>query len=125
MQKFIMAIMLVMCAFCAYAELDSSIAGTSACWRRLYLNDEMIDEDGTCQSATLSYLGNINNQSGKWGTVFSYGDVSGRSVCSAINGTRYTSATEVQSAELDSEYNTQAGQYKNLSNDQRGCWYFG
>lgn len=59
---------------------------TSSCYRKAYGNYTeggivRNDQNGNCSSATVSYLGALNNKSGKWGTVFPYGDISGVSKC--------------------------------------------
>lgn len=59
---------------------------TSSCYRKAYGNYTeggivRNDQNGNCSSATVSYLGTLNNKSGKWGTVFPYGDISGVSKC--------------------------------------------
>ena len=99
---------------------DVSIDGTSRCYRPLYGGDNY---DGRCNADTLSYLGATGNGSGKWGTVFPYGDVSGISVCSSISGPQYTAATGAQSAILNTEYAAQAGGGRDaLATGQTNCW---
>ena len=98
---------------------DVSITGTSYCYRRLNGN---AGSNGTCGADTLSYLGADGNKSGKWGVVFSYGDVSGISVCSAQSASTVgTAATSEQSAILDNEYAAQAGN-GTLVSSQVLCW---
>ena len=65
---------------------NPSTAYTSSCYRKAYGNYTeggivRNDQNGNCSSATVSYLGALNNKSGKWGTVFPYGDISGVSKC--------------------------------------------
>lgn len=96
---------------------DVSINATSYCYRKLSGNSR----DGTCGADTLSYLGPSGNKSGKWGTVFPYGDVSGISVCSTQSGTYANAATSEQSAILDSEYTSQAGN-GTVTDNQKNCW---
>ena len=99
---------------------DVSINGTSQCCRGL---DALYDSAGTCSADTLSYLGASGNKSGKWGTVFPYGDVSGISVCSTQSGTYPNVATDAQSAILDGEYASQAGVgISALTANQIYCW---
>ena len=102
---------------------DVSVNGTSQCYRRLrtiYAGDS----DGVCNVDTVSYLGASLNLSGKWGTVFPYGDVSGISVCSAVSAsTMGAIATDAQSVTMDSEYAAQAGVGESaLENNQTYCW---
>ncbi len=90
---------------------DTSISGTSVCWRNLSNEGNYANYDGTCSASTLSYIGASGSKSGKWGTVFSYGDVSGISVCSSTtkNSVGTIVATDAQAAVLDSEYLAQTG----------------
>lgn len=100
---------------------DVSIDGTSYCYRRL---NGIAGDNGTCGADTLSYLGADGNKSGKWGIVFPYGDVSGKSVCSAVSAsTTGTIATDAQSETLDSEYAAQVGVGESaLATNQTRCW---
>ena len=100
---------------------DVSINGTSMCYRRLNGN---AGDNGTCGANTLSYLGVSGNKSGKWGTVFPYGDVSGISVCSAVSASDMgTIATDAQVETMDAEYSAQAGVGESaLANGQKYCW---
>ena len=100
--------------------LDSSINGTGYCCRRLKGNDS----DGQCSAATLSTLGASGNKSGLWGTVFPYGDMVGKSVCSATDGTIIgTAATDAQESSLTTEFNNQTGVGTGaLSSSQKYCW---
>jgi hypothetical protein len=100
------------------ATLVTSVNGTSYCGRTL--DGVAHSSNGTCGADTLSYLGELDSKNGKWGAVFPYGDVSGISVCSNINGgTIGTVATDEQTTTLNSQYTSQAnggsvaGQY---------CW---
>jgi len=96
---------------------DVSIDGTSYCYRTL---DGSRNDAGTCGADTLLYLGADGNKSGRWGTVFPYGDVSGISVCSAVSATGTgTIATDAQNATLDSEYAAQTGVGESA---QTHCW---
>ncbi|MBO4700938.1 MAG: hypothetical protein J5620_04295 [Alphaproteobacteria bacterium] len=90
---------------------DTSISGTSVCWRNLSNEGNYANYDGTCSASTLSYIGASGSKSGKWGTVFSYGDVSGITVCSSTtqNSVGTKVATDAQAAVLDSEYLAQTG----------------
>lgn len=68
---------------------DPTINHTSYCFRResgqfVQSGRTFGDEDNSCSSATRSYLGALNNKSGKWGTVFPYGEISGISKCSDV-----------------------------------------
>ena len=112
--------------------LDASINGTGDCYRRL---NGQSHGNGTCSADTLSYLGanTSSNKSGKWGTVFPYGDVSGISVCSSLKPTaayygdenwEYNWGYIANSSEnqtLSSEYTSQAGN-GTLSGNQFYCW---
>lgn len=100
---------------------DPTIDGTSQCYRGL---NGSYDNNGTCGADTLSYLGVVWNKSGKWGTVFPYGDISGISVCSAVSASGAgTIATDAQAATLDSEYSAQAGVGESaLSGSLTYCW---
>ncbi len=100
------------------ATLVTSVNGTSYCGRTL--DGVAHSSNGTCGADTLSYLGELDSKNGKWGAVFPYGDVSGISVCSNIDGgTIGTVATDEQTTTLNSQYTSQAnggsvaGQY---------CW---
>ena len=86
---------------------EPAINGTSYCYRRL--NGDS-GANGTCGADTLSYLEADGNKSGKWGTVFPYGDISGISVCSTVSAsTTGTIATDAQAETMDDEYSAQAG----------------
>ena len=84
-----------------------SINGTGHCDRRLsglgYVTDD------PCSAETLSYIGATDSKSGKWGTVFPYGDVYGKSVCSTISSGDYAVATDAQTTILDDEFASQTG----------------
>ena len=99
--------------------LDVSIAGTSYCYRSLYGNGT----NGSCSSDTVNYLGaSTSNKSGKWGVVFPYGDVSGTSVCSYLNGGTMGVAANAEQAEiLDAEYLAQAGT-GSAASTKKYCW---
>jgi len=99
---------------------DASINGSNYCVRKLRGSK---DTDSTCSAATLSTLGASGNKSGLWGTVFSYGDIVGKSVCSATEGTSNTAATDAQESGLTTEFNNQTGVGESaLSNTQMHCW---
>ena len=83
---------------------DPTIPEISRCFRGL---SETITDLNTCSANTLNYLGESGNKSGKWGTVFPYGDVMGISVCGTVPGSG--GATDEQASILDSEYTAQAG----------------
>ena len=99
---------------------DSSINSTSYCYRNLSGTN---DSNGDCNAATLSTLGSSGNKSGLWGVVFPYGDMVGKSVCSATQGTKYTAATDAQNTSLNNEFSAQSGVGTNaLSDSQINCW---
>lgn len=85
--------------------LDPSISGTSSCYRRF---DGTNPINGECSTDTLAYIGDSTSKSGKFGVVFPYGEVTGISVCSSINGgTAGTVASSSRATTLDRNFNTQ------------------
>ena len=100
--------------------LDPHVVGTSSCHRPL---DGKNNIDGTCSTATLATLGASGNKSCLWGVVYPYGEVIGKSVCSATAGTKYEAATDAQESTLTTEFNTQSGVGASaLSSSQKHCW---
>ena len=99
--------------------LNANIAGTGYCYRRLNGNG---GSDGTCSASTLATLGAINSKSGLWGAVFSYGDIVGKSVCSTIQGTTQTAATDAQESSLSTEFNAQTGAGTPADTNAKYCW---
>ena len=100
---------------------DVSINGTDACYR----NFEGDSENGTCGATTLNTLGASGSKSGRWGAVFSYGDIVGKSVCSAITGdwTTHTVATDAQSDVMNAEFSAQSGTgFSAMGENQYNCW---
>ena len=95
--------------------LDPSINRTSWCWRNKSLNQNIPDQNNDCSASTVAYLGNLDNRSGKWGAVFPYGDIMGKSVCISIQGTQNVAATDAQTTQLNTVYNqaSPSGKY---------CW---
>jgi len=86
---------------------DPSIPGSSYCTRDLSGTN---DRNSSCSANTLNYIGEKGNKSGKWGTIFPYGDVMGISVCGSIYGNSlFVVASDEQASTLDSEYATYAG----------------
>jgi len=66
------------------ATLDATIGGTSYCYRGLNGTN---NNDGQCSVTTKTAIGASGSKTGKWGTVFPYGEVVGRSVCSNVKPT--------------------------------------
>ena len=99
-----------------YEEED----GTSICYR----NFDGYGENGTCSATTLNTLGASGNKSGRWGAVFSYGDIVGRSVCSAIEGDDTGDvATSAQNDVMNAEFSAQSGTgYSAIGENQYNCW---
>ena len=99
--------------------LDASTDGTTYCFRSLNSTN---NKDG-CSTATMATLGTKGNKSGLLGAVMPYGDIVGKSVCSATAGTQYTAATDAQESTLTTEFNNQTGVGTSaLSDSQRYCW---
>ncbi|MBO4683587.1 MAG: hypothetical protein J5611_03370 [Alphaproteobacteria bacterium] len=99
---------------------DASINGTSYCSRNL---ESKTDYDGQCSVTTKTAIGASGSKTGKWGAVMPYGDIVGKSVCSATNGTNNTAATDAQESSLTTEFNNQTGVGTSaLSNGQLNCW---
>ena len=96
---------------------DVSINGSNRCMR--YLSGTY-DKDNTCSAATLSTLGASGNKSGLWGAVMPYGDIVGKSVCSATQGSNNTAATDAQESTLTTGFNNQTG--VGVSSGQLNCW---
>ena len=101
--------------------LDPSINGISNCYRSL---DGTTNSNGTkgqisCSNDTLSLIGATGSKSGRWGIVFSYGEITGMGVCS----TQRTGsvATDAQQTILDNEFNSQSGT-GNVTSSQSQCW---
>ena len=72
--------------------LDPLVNGTDYCYRGL--NGTNNRANGNCSAATQTALGASGSKTGKWGTVFPYGEVIGRSVCSNIKPTGAYYGTE-------------------------------
>ena len=92
--------------------LDASINGTDYCWRNRYGSGS----NGTCSAATVTTLGATNSRSRMWGAVMPYGDIVGKSVCSAIySAISGYEATAAENITLTTEFdnNTGNGEY---------CW---
>lgn len=65
--------------------LDATVGGTDICWRNL--NGRNDRANGLCSAATQTAIGASGSKTGKWGAVFPYGDVTGKSVCSNVKPT--------------------------------------
>ena len=65
--------------------LDPLVNGTDYCYRGL--NGTNNRANGNCSAATQTALGASGSKTGKWGVVFPYGEVVGRSVCSNVKPT--------------------------------------
>jgi len=102
-----------------YLYLDPDIGGTSYCYR--YLSGSNGD-NGTCNATTLATLGTDGNKSGLWGAVFDYGDIVGKSVCSTIEGTYATAATDAQESSLSTEFSAQSGVGTPADTNAKNCW---
>ena len=101
--------------------LDPSIAGTDLCFRRMSCGSPSTDYNNTCGIETLSYLGAQCGYSGKWGAVFPYGDVMGKSVCVSFGGgSGYRVATADEESRLNDEYAAKAGVEQTATGGQ--CW---
>ena len=100
------------------SSLNTATNGTSRCFRGV---SGKYNENGTCSATTLSRLGSSGNKSGLWGTVFPYGDIVGKSVCSSQSGTYPNVATAEQNTALNTEFITQTGN-GNIADDQIYCW---
>ena len=99
--------------------LDASTNGTEYCYRAL---KDIANRDG-CGTATMATLGASENKSGLWGAVMPYGDIVGKSVCSATSGASNTAATDAQESTLTTEFNNQTGVGTGaLSDGQLNCW---
>jgi len=101
---------------------DPMINGTSRCNRGL---DGSNNGNGRCNADTLAYLGAAGNKSGKWGVVFPYGEVAGKSVCSTDIGDVSLiqhAATDEQNAILDAEYAARLDFVDGGSNPFVYCW---
>ena len=106
----------------AFTLPDVSINGSnSICFRDLSQSTRS-DEDGECSAATISAIGTLGGKSGMWGVAFEYGDIVGKSVCSANTGdTEGAVATVAQNDTMDEEFRTQSGN-GTLNDNQYGCW---
>ena len=99
--------------------LNASTDGTAYCYRSL----GGVRDQNLCGTATMATLGASGNKSGLWGAVMPYGDIVGKSVCSATSGTSNTAATDAQESSLTTEFNNQTGVGAGaLGTSQKYCW---
>ena len=121
---YIVGIMFILPSVVSAVDLDPSINGTSECYRRLLPDTgNYTDTNGNCNAQTLAYLGALRNKTGTWGSVFSYGDVYGKSVCSVV--TNQNDSTNGMDLEYDIQIGgiTQTNQnYANVTTGDKGCW---
>ena len=102
---------------------DASIAADGRCSRAL--SGDVTYSFNDCGSAVIiSELGAQDNKSGRFGVPFEYGNIIGRSVCSAIAASGVGQvATDAENATMNSEFASQTGIGTDALNyDQSNCW---
>ena len=102
---------------------DASISADFRCTRAL--SGDVSYSTYDCNSAAIvSELGAQDNKSGRFGAPFEYGNIIGRSVCSAIAGSEQGQvATDAENATMDSEFTSQTGIGTSALNEsQLNCW---